>query len=121
MYPTLKKYVSRRVLALLPQHSDSSTKEGIAPSSFWMFFEKWIETVPNSSEDLAYIEKIKGTLVRRLFYKAELLLAYHMLQDGLPLKEILLNEMEHWRHISEDEWIEAATNAMYRVRVRRKR
>jgi len=120
MYPAVKRYVSRRVLALLPQYSESSPKKVVGPSSFWIFFKSWSETIPNSPEDLVYVEKIKTAITHRLFYKEEFLLVYHMLQDGTPLKGILLNEMEHWSHISDDEWIEAAVNAKYCNRVIRK-
>lgn len=121
MYPTVKKNVLRRVLALLPQHSDSSTEKEVGQSSFWMFFEKWIETVPNSPDDVAYVDKIKIALAHKLFYKEEFLLAYHMLQDDTPLKKVLLNEMEHWRHISGTEWEDAAIDAKHHIRVLRKR
>jgi hypothetical protein len=120
--PVIKKNVFRRVLALLPQHSDSSPEKGVGPSSFWMLFEKWIETEPGSPEDLVYVKKIVDSLALRCFHKEEVLQAYHIvLENDIPLRKVLLNEMEHWRHIDGIEWEYAAIDAKYHARVLRRR
>jgi len=76
-------------------------------SSFWAVFEEWINTAPNSREDWACVEKLKFTLV----FKRELLLAYHMLPEDIPLKRILLSRIE-FCEVNSMEWEEAAISAL---------
>ena len=73
----------RQALSLL--QPDFGYCQKVRVSSFWMAFEKWLGTIPNSAEDTACMKELK----KKPAYIRELLLAYHILQNGTPLKRII--------------------------------
>jgi hypothetical protein len=69
---------------------------------FWVYFEQWIDSIPNSEEDRA---SIKGMTESRVF-KMDLLLAFHLLGDT-PLKKVLEERIRHCV-VTHQEWEDTA-------------
>jgi len=106
----------KSVLSSLRQDS-SQKKDSVGVSAFWAVLEEWTDTIPNSKEELACIEKIKVTSV----FRRELLLAYQMIQEDTPLKEVLFARISRCPGISPDEWIEVAELTLMMGSIRRRR
>ncbi|MGB8815677.1 MAG: hypothetical protein WCC74_00335 [Minisyncoccia bacterium] len=84
---------------------DSSLKDReVEVSTFWSIIEDWENTTPNSLEDKACVEKIKNMPM----FKKELLLAYQMIQEDTPLKDVLLMRIINCAEVNVDDWIDAA-------------
>jgi len=76
--------------------------EPIEIMDFWVYFQQWMDSLPDSADEKSAIEGMSESRV----YKIDLLLAYNLL-GNTPLKKILEERIRHCQ-VTHQEWEDSA-------------